>query len=142
MDDIPIRNGVAGDWAALARVFHSAVREGALAYTEAQRAAWSPDVKGLADWSLRMTRQDVWVAEGAVANGEYAPVGFMTLEMNDYLDCAYILPGWQGRGLFRRLYGALEARALEAGSRRPGAGGFTHMRACMRGQLSERWGST
>ncbi len=106
MTKFHIRNGVAADWAALAEVFHLAVREGAVAYTEAQRAAWSPQVKTLPDWALRMTRQSVWVAEA-----EGVPIGFMTLEMNGYLDCAYVLPAWQGRGVFRGLYEALEARA-------------------------------
>lgn len=108
MTHITIRNGKADDWARLAAVFHQAVREGAVAYTEAQRVAWSPEVKPLGDWSLRLMRQNVWVAE---ADG--LAVGFMTLEMNDYLDCAYILPRWQGKGVFRQLYTSLEAEAIK-----------------------------
>ena len=110
MQNITIREGDASDWASLAEIFHRAVREGAVAYTEAQRAAWSPAVKALPDWALRMTRQNVWVAE---ADGMAA--GFMTLEMNGYLDCAYILPHWQGKGVFRRLYEALETQACAEG---------------------------
>lgn len=110
MQNITIRLGEASDWADLALVFHKAVREGAVAYTETQRAAWSPAVKALPDWSLRMTRQNVWVAE---ADGRAA--GFMTLEMNGYLDCAYILPHWQGQGVFRKLYEALEGQACAEG---------------------------
>ena len=117
MANIDIRNGQAADWDALAGVFHGAVREGAVAYTQAQRAAWSPMSRAGADWSLRMTRQEVRVAEA-----EGVPVGFMTLEMNNYLDCAYILPRWQGRGVFRRLYQALEPCAKQAGTGRI----FTH----------------
>ena len=113
MTKFHIRNGIAADWSALAEIFHLAVRKGAIAYTEAQRAAWSPQVKPLPDWALRMTRQSVWVAEAG-----RAPVGFMTLELNGYLDCAYILPHWQGKGVFRRLYEALEAHARGAGLRR------------------------
>ena len=110
MQNITIRLGEASDWADLALVFHKAVREGAVAYTETQRAAWSPAVKALPDWSLRMTRQNVWVAE---ADGRAE--GFMTLEMNGYLDCAYILPHWQGQGVFRKLYEALEGQACAEG---------------------------
>lgn len=132
MNKINIRNGQAADWDALAQVFHASVRTGALAYTEAQRAAWSPKMRAGADWSLRMTRQAVWVAAaagsvGAKADGEAGsvgenvdeapstPIGFMTLEMNGYLDCAYILAKWQGTGVFRQLYAALEARAQAEG---------------------------
>lgn len=113
-EKINIRKGSSADWAVLAEVFHVAVREGALAYSEAQRAAWSPEVKALPDWSVRMTRQSVWVAE-AMSDAERGPVGFMTLEMNGYLDCAYILPRWQGKGVFRRLYEPLEEMARAQG---------------------------
>jgi len=102
-DEINIRKGVAADWAGLADVFHIAVLEGAELYTQEQRAAWSPASKAGPDWSLRMARQLVWLA---AAGGR--PVGFMTAELNGYLDCAYILKAYQGRGLFKRLYSPLE----------------------------------
>lgn len=108
-DEINIRKGKPADWNGLAEVFHTAVREGAVLYTEDQRAAWSPGSRAGPDWSLRMTRQNVQVAQVGIAL-----VGFMTLEMNGYLDCAYILPGYQGRGLFRRLYTLLETEAIAA----------------------------
>ena len=104
MVHISIRKGRSDDWAALALVFHKAVREGAVAYSQAQREAWSPEVKPLADWALRMARQSVMLAE--TSGGE--PAGFMTAELNGYLDCAYILPAYQGQGLFRHLYAPLE----------------------------------
>ena len=110
MQNITIRLGEASDWADLALVFHKAVREGAVAYTETQRAAWSPEVKLLGDWSLRLMRQTVRVAE---ADGIAA--GFMTLEMSGYLDCAYIVPQWQGKGVFRSLYEALETQGRKDG---------------------------
>lgn len=111
-DEINIRKGNSDDWDALAGVFHDAVRRGAALYTEAQRAAWSPANRAGADWSLRMSRQSVQVAE---VGGRQ--VGFLTLELNDYLDCAYINPDYQGRGLFRALYAPLEAEARKAHAR-------------------------
>lgn len=112
-DEINIRKGNVSDWDGLAGVFHTAVRDGALRYTEAQRVAWSPASRAGPDWSLRMARQNVKVAEiGA------ALAGFMTLEMNGYLDCAYIMPDYQGRGLFRRLYVLLEAEAAASHTKR------------------------
>ena len=104
LDEINIRKGRLSDWAGLAEVFHRAVREGAGLYTEAQRAAWSPASRAGPDWSLRMSKQSVMLAE--TTGGE--PAGFMTAELNGYLDCAYILPAYQGQGLFRRLYAPLE----------------------------------
>ena len=102
-DEINILKGEARDWAGLADVFHAAVQEGAELYSREQRAAWSPASKAGPDWSLRMARQSVWLAE---ADG--APIGFMTAELNGYLDCAYILKAYQGRGVFKRLYRPLE----------------------------------
>lgn len=124
MTKFNIRNGTAADWDRLAEIFHQAVRKGALAYTEAQRTAWSPICKAGPEWSVRMTRQTVWVAE---AND--ASVGFMTLEMNGYLDCAYIAPGWQGKSLFRKLYTALETQARLEGLNRIYTHASLHARA-------------
>lgn len=103
-DEINIRKGNAADWGQLAAVFHEAVRHDAVAYTEAQRAAWSPKNRAGPDWSLRLSRQSVQIAE-TVSDG---PVGFMTAELNGYLDCAYILGRVQGQGIFRRLHTLLE----------------------------------
>lgn len=109
-DEINIRKGNSADWNALAGLFHASVHDGAILYTKAQRAAWSPASRAGPDWSLRMEKQSVLVGE----TGQ-KPVGFMTLEMNGYLDCAYIAPEYQGRGLFRRLYAPLEAEAVADG---------------------------
>ena len=111
--EINIRKGNPGDWDALAGVFHDAVRRGAVLYTEAQRAAWSPASRAGADWSLRMSRQSVQVAEV-----EGRQIGFLTLELNNYLDCAYINPDYKGRGLFRALYTPLEAEARTSGAKK------------------------
>jgi len=112
--EINIRKGSAPDWGALADVFHRAVRDGAGYYTEAQRAAWSPASRAGADWSVRMSKQSVQVAE--TASGDL--VGFMTAELNGYLDCAYILPKARGQGVFRRLYEPLEAEQRTHGMSR------------------------
>lgn len=99
-----IRKGNPSDWGNLAEVFHQAVREGAVYYTPTQRAAWSPVSRAGPDWSLRMSRQSVRLAETATDEA----VGFMSAELNGYLDCAYILPKAQGRGVFRQLHEPLE----------------------------------
>ena len=110
-DEINIRKGSPQDWDSLALVFHLAVQEGARRYTKAQRAAWSPASRAGPDWSLRMSKQSVMLAETRAG----VPVGFMSAEMNGYLDCAYILGGFQGRGLFGQLYMPLEAEQRDIG---------------------------
>jgi len=111
---INIRKGSPKDWNALAEIFHIAVRRDAVAYTEAQREAWSPASKAGPDWSLRMSKQSVMVADA----GDEGLVGFMTTELNGYLDCAYILGTYKGQGIFRRLYEPLEAEQREHGQTR------------------------
>ena len=104
-EQINIRAGRSADWDGLANVFHRAVSEGAGHYTAEQRAVWSPASKAGPDWSVRMERQSVMLAE----TGQDGPVGFLTCELNGYFDCAYILKSHQGHGLFSKLYAPLEA---------------------------------
>lgn len=111
---LQIRPGTSQDWPRLADVFHRAVSEGAGLYTAEQRAAWSPASRAGADWSVRMSKQSVMLAD---ADG-VGPVGFLTAELNGYFDCAYILSAYQGRGLFRQLYTPLEDEQRAHGSKR------------------------
>lgn len=107
---VQIRRAAPRDFGALGEVFPASVREGAGQYTEAQRAAWSPDPRSGEAWSAHLGAQSVWLAET-----ESRPLGFLTLAAEGYIDLAYILPEVQGRGLFRRLCGALENEAFRLG---------------------------
>lgn len=109
-DDVQIRRASPADFDALGQVFHAAVREAATAYTEAQRAAWSPALRGGADWAERLGSQLVWMAERAGR-----ALGFLTLTPGGEVDLAFILAQAQGHGLFRQLYTALEAEAAQRG---------------------------
>jgi len=106
---VQIRRATPRDFDALGAVFHAAVREAATAYSEAQRAAWSPAPRAGEAWAAHLGAQAVWLAE---EDGE--ALGFMTLTPDGYVDLAYILARTKGRGLFRRLYNALEAEARAA----------------------------
>ena len=110
---VQIRRASPADFAALAGVFHAAVREGAGQYTDAQRAAWSPAPRPGEVWAAHLGAQAVWLAE---TDGR--PLGFLTLTDQGYVDLAYILAEAQGQGLFRRLYEALENEARRLGIRR------------------------
>jgi putative acetyltransferase len=106
IDDVQIRLADPGDFDALGEVFHDAVRTGAEAYSERQRAAWSPAPRQGPDWHAHLGSQTVWLAE---AGGP--PLGFITLAPDGHVDLAYIRSDAQRRGLFRRLYAALEHEA-------------------------------
>ena len=113
MNDVTYQLRWAGrhDDAALADVMFDAVRNGPSAYTEAQRHEWVPERRAGAEWTERLTRQSIIVAE-------YADeiVGFMSLADGGYIDFAYIRPSAQGSGLFRLLYSAVEKRGRADGA--------------------------
>ncbi|MBY5935380.1 GNAT family N-acetyltransferase [Tateyamaria omphalii] len=107
-----LRDMIAGEADALGRVMFRAIREGPSAYTEAQRIAWCAAPHAGDGWAWKLAAQDVVVAE---AHG--APVGFITRQ-GAYVDLAFVVPEWQGRGVFSALYSRTEADALAAGQHR------------------------
>lgn len=121
---VQIRRANPRDFDALGAVFHAAVREAATAYSEAQRAAWSPAPRAGEAWAAHLGAQAVWLAE---EDGE--ALGFMTLTAEGYVDLAYILARAQGRGLFRKLYTMLEAEARSAGLARLWTDASLHAKA-------------
>ncbi|QZD89282.1 GNAT family N-acetyltransferase [Qipengyuania aurantiaca] len=98
----------------LADIMYDAVRHGPTRYTEEQREAWVPERRSGASWDKRLARQDIVMAR--VPDGP--TLGFMSLDAGGYIDFAYIRPHAQGRGLFRNLYEAIEAKARAKGERR------------------------
>ncbi|MCY1125971.1 GNAT family N-acetyltransferase [Frigidibacter sp. RF13] len=102
------------DRAAAAHIFYRAVREGAADHYDAdQRAAWAPSPEPDYASPSKLERQWCWIAER-----DGAPVGFMSLERDGYLDMAFVLPEEMGRGTARALYAALIERARAEGLRR------------------------
>ena len=106
--DVVIRSGRAGDIPALAEIFHAAVRA-AHAYTETERAAWSPAVPSMEAWRRRLDGLDILVAE---VGGRTA--GFMGLK-DDLVDFAYVHPAFARQGLGGALLAVTEGRARSAG---------------------------
>lgn len=96
----------------LGHVMWRAIHEGASAYSQAQRTAWLPAPPSGDAWAAKLAGQVVYVAE---AQG--APVGFVT-RAGAYVDLAYVLPDWQGRGVFSALYPVVEAEARTMGQSR------------------------
>ena len=101
-----ITQAAQADIGRLAQVFFDAVRCGPSPYTEAQRAAWVPQVPSADDFAVRLEGQHIVIAGAA-----NQPQGFMTLRADGYVDFAYVLPDARGQGLFRALYRAIEGEA-------------------------------
>lgn len=95
------------DYDALADIVFDAVSNGPSKYTDAQRAAWVPERRGGEEWAARLKGQVI-----AIARNETRAVGFMSLAGEGYIDFAFIRPGAQGSGLFRRLFAMIEELAL------------------------------
>ncbi|MEM7006771.1 MAG: GNAT family N-acetyltransferase [Pseudomonadota bacterium] len=104
--EINIRRGNSDDFARLGEIVHLAIHGSADRYTPSQKKAWSPEPRDAKAMSDRIGTAAVWVAET-----DDLVIGFMTLEGSGYVDFAYILADWQGRGVFRRLYEAIEFQA-------------------------------
>ncbi|MCV6594140.1 MAG: GNAT family N-acetyltransferase [Silicimonas sp.] len=110
-----VRDAGAADFPALAEIFHAAVRIGAkTAYSDAQRAAWCPDVPEGARWAKRLAGLDILVAE---TGGKI--VGFMAMDRESGLvDLSYVHPDHMRQGHADALYAVLEGRARAGGRRR------------------------
>ncbi|MBU2983472.1 GNAT family N-acetyltransferase [Lentibacter algarum] len=108
--DFWIRDAGPADTGALATVFFTSVREAALRYGEAERAAWAPEQPDATTYAKRLEGLDVVLAESA---GKV--LGFMGLTPEGYLDLAFVMPEAQGKGVSSALYAVLESRALAMG---------------------------
>lgn len=103
----------AGDHDLLAEIMFDAVRNGESRYTEPQRAAWVPSPRTGPDWTARLDRQEILVAEQ-----EGRAMGFASLAVGGYVDFAYIRPEARHSGLFRQLLSRIVERAIARGEPR------------------------
>ncbi len=99
---------------AVADLFHAAVHaiDPAL-YDAAQKAVWAPTPPDYEYWSRRLEHKRPWLAfiDGRVA-------GFIELDADGYIDCTYVHPDFQHRGVATALYRHLEMEAVKRGMRR------------------------
>ncbi len=94
-----IRSYQPGDHIAIADIFVAAVHEiASKVYTEEQCLAWSAREPNYAHWEKRCAAKCpfVSVAEERIA-------GFLELDPDGHIDCAYIHPAYQHRGLMSAL---------------------------------------
>lgn len=96
----------------LAELFHRAVHAiDASLYTPAQQEAWAPTPTDYRFWQQRLDRKRPWVIRRD--NGQLA--GFIELDPDGHIDCLYVDPGCQRRGVAGLLYDHLEALARSRG---------------------------
>ncbi len=105
-----VRWATPDDAPVLASVFYEAVRKGPSPYSDAQRVAWVPATPDPLTWRSRLNAGRVSVSE---LDGRVA--GFMLLTQGGYIDLAFVLHDFRGRGVFRALYKAIEKAARRAG---------------------------
>ena len=85
----------AGQYRAIGDIFFQAVHQtAAAAYSEEQRAAWAPSPVDYERWRWRceMKRPFVYVDDAGVA-------GFLELDPDGHIDCLYVHPDWNRRGV-------------------------------------------
>lgn len=100
-----------GDHEAIATIFSRAIHEIACeAYTPEQCAAWSDRKPNADHWKIRCELKRPFVFEtdapsdgpsDAGINGQIA--GFLELDPDGHIDCAYVNPDFQRRGVMRAL---------------------------------------
>lgn len=96
------------DAAQIAQLFHDTVRQVNLQhYSDQQVKAWAPDDVNFRNWAEVCANRFTYVADDA---GTIA--GFGELEANGHIDCFYCHKDYQGCGIGRQIYEAIEAKAL------------------------------
>lgn len=107
-----VRDARPEDAPALAQIYWRAIREGATSYSAAQRAAWAPERPSGPEWAARLRNLDVVAAD----DGDV--LGFMGADETGYVDLAFVLPEFRGKGVADHLYAVLEGRARARGTAR------------------------
>lgn len=95
----------------IAQLFHDTVREVNIRdYSISQVKAWAPDNFDFRNWVEVCLSRYVYVADydGMI-------IGFGELELNGHIDCFYCHKNYQRCGVGRKIYQAIEKKALELG---------------------------
>lgn len=106
---IKIRRFAVEDAAQIARLFHETIREiNRRDYSPQQVSAWAPDDLDFRDWATVCANRFTYVADdgGVIA-------GFGELEPTGHIDCFYCHKNYQGCGVGRQIYQAIEAQSRE-----------------------------
>lgn len=91
----------------VADLFHASVHAiDPAIYTRQQQAAWAPTPPDYGFWENRLE-----IKQPLIALIDNRVVGFIELENDGHIDCTYVHPDFQGRGVAKQLYTALEDKA-------------------------------
>jgi putative acetyltransferase len=93
----------------IAQLFHDTVREINIRdYSSNQVRAWAPDNIYFRDWVKVCSSRFTYIADdmGIIA-------GFGELEANGHIDCFYCHKNYQGCGVGKQIYRAIETKAVE-----------------------------
>ncbi|MEM7488117.1 MAG: GNAT family N-acetyltransferase [Pseudomonadota bacterium] len=108
---LEVRRGGPADIPDLTGILWRGIHEGAAPrYSAAQRRAWLPEPLSSDAYAARLAGQALFVA-----TRDGAPVGFMTLRADGYLDYAHVLPEERGRGTADALLAMVENHARAQG---------------------------
>ncbi|WP_018151203.1 GNAT family N-acetyltransferase [Leeia oryzae] len=87
----------------IADLFHAAVHNiDSSIYTKEQQEAWAPTPPDYDHWSVRLKNKKPFIA---VIDGHVA--GFIELDEDGHIDCAYTHPDFQRKGVATTLYNYL-----------------------------------
>jgi len=107
--DYKIRRFQASDAQQIAQLFHDTVRKiNSRDYSPSQVKAWAPDQIYFRNWATVCSQYYTYVADckGTI-------IGFGELEANGYIHCFYCHHNYQGCGIGRRIYQAIETQATQ-----------------------------
>ncbi|MEI6859178.1 MAG: GNAT family N-acetyltransferase [Shewanella sp.] len=106
----------------VSQIFHDAIHAiDEAKYSLADKSAWSAKPRSAYYWHKRMTRSKSWLVIDSRSIHDGLPVccGFMNIEMGfhhqGYIDSLYVHPEYQGKGVAKTLYQALELWSREQG---------------------------
>ena len=106
----------------ISQLFHDAIHAiDEAQYSLADKSAWSAKPRSAYHWHKRMTRSKAWLVIDTRAMHDGLPLccGFINIEMGfhsrGYIDSLYVHPEYQGKGVAKVLYQALELWSREQG---------------------------
>lgn len=109
-----IRRFQTSDAQEIAQLFHDTVRNINIRdYSLSQVQAWAPDEINFRHWATECSHYFTYVAD---LNGTI--IGFGELASNGYIHCFYCHHQYQGCGVGRQIYQAIETQALQQQLRR------------------------
>lgn len=108
-----IRRYRPGEESAVWSVYYAATHESnARDYHPDLLERWAPHDQDIGRWTARLARKNPYVAS---VEGEI--VGMAEIEPDGFIDCFYVHPRWQGRGVGKALLATVESEAARMGAK-------------------------